>query len=221
MMTGALLGQAVTERDASNMDVYARQASSSWRGYPMDKCAQDVLVYQEIIMALRPDIIIETGTWYGGSGLFFADMCELVGAGRVLSIDKGTEPYPLTQRLAQLPQHPRLTYLTGDSADPATVAKAHAWADGATGLVVLDSDHSASHVLAELEEYHDLVSVGGFLIVEDTNVNGHPVRGDFGLGPWEAVQAWLGVADHPAFVPDADVEPYITFAPGGYLRRLR
>lgn len=214
MMTGALLGPMVTERDASNMDVYARQAASSWRGYPMDKCAQDVLVYQEIIMALRPAVIIETGSWYGGSGLFFADMCDLAGVGRVLSVDC----QPLHPGL---PQHPRLTFLSGDSADPATVAQVHAWADGATGLVLLDSDHSGSHVLAELEEYHDLVSVGGYLIVEDTNVNGHPVRADFGLGPWEAVQVWLGVADHPAFAPDADAEPYITFAPGGYLRRLR
>lgn len=204
--------QHITERDASNRDVYARQAAATWRGYPMDKCAQDLMVYQEIITALRPAIIIETGSWYGGSGLFFADMCELAGTGRVLSVDK------VVPQQTALSQHPRLTFLGGDSADPETVATVHAWADGATGLVILDSDHSAAHVLAELDAYHDLVGMGGFLIIEDTNVNGHPVRPDFGPGPGEAVQAWL--AGHPTFARDADAEPYITFAPGGYLRRL-
>lgn len=201
-----------TERDAVNLKVYLSQRSSPWRGFLADKCAQDLLVYQEIIAGVRPDIILETGSWYGGSGLFFADVCDLIGWGQVLSIDRANpQPY--------LPQHPRLTFLGGDSVAPEIIAQVHEWTAGATGLVILDSDHERSHVLAELEAYHDLVSLGSYLIVEDTNVNGHPVRSDFGPGPWEAVEEWL--ESHPEFVKDADSEPYVTFAPGGYLRRLK
>ena len=70
-------------RDSVNIAIYNNQRASPWRGYAMDKCAQDLLVYQEMIHQLKPEIILECGSWYGGSGLFFADMCELVGKGGV------------------------------------------------------------------------------------------------------------------------------------------
>lgn len=199
---------APADRDAVNLAVYERQQAAAWRGWPMDKCAQDILAYQEIVAHLRPAIIVETGTWHGGSALFWADLCELNGGGRVLSIDVAPQQ--------PLPGHPRLTYLVGDSVAPDTIRAAHDWAAGETGLVILDSDHRTLHVLAELDAYSDLVAESGYLIVEDTNVGGHPVRPDFGLGPYEAVQAWL--ARTPAFQVDHEVEPFVTFAPQGYLR---
>lgn len=199
------------DRDAVNVAVYGCQQASPWRGWVMDKCAQDLLVYQEIIVALRPSIVVETGSWYGGSALFLADMCELVGAGRVLSVDIN-RPNPA-------PEHPRLMFLEGDSADPATVQAVHEWAAGETGLVILDSDHSMLHVLAELDAYRDLVRPRGYFVVEDTNVNGHPVRPDFGPGPAEAVNVWLDRTD--SFLTDLEIEPFVTFAPAGYLLRVR
>ena len=202
---------AETRRAAVNEAVYNHQASIPWRGVIMDKCAQDLVAYQSIIAILKPDIIIETGTWFGGSALFFADMCELNGHGQVLSIDVGPQQ--------PLPDHDRLTFLFGDSKDPATVARANDWAGGKTGMVILDSDHSKAHVLAELDAYADFVGLGHYLVVEDTNVNSHPVRPDFGHGPWEAVAEWLPRA--VAFAIDAGVEPYVTFAPSGYLRRFQ
>lgn len=200
----------IATRDLANLAYYERQAHSDWRGVPMDKCATDLLVYQEMLHALRPEVVIEIGAWYGGSALFFADMCELIGCGQVLSVDIKLPKNP--------PQHPRLTFLEGDSADPATVQRVQSWARGRTGVVILDSAHAKAHVLAELRAYHDLVRLGCYLIVEDTNVNGHPVRPDFGEGPWEAVQEWLN--EVPGFAVDSGAEPYITFCPGGYLCRV-
>ena len=155
-------------------------------------------------------VVHNCGTWFGGSALFFADMCELNGHGQVLSIDIGAQP--------NLPDHDRITYLRGDSKDPATLARANDWAGGKTGMVILDSDHSKAHVLAELDAYADFVGLGHYLIVEDSNVNGHPVRADFGPGPWEAVMEWLPKAEW--FAVDSGIEPFVTFAPQGYLRRF-
>jgi cephalosporin hydroxylase len=84
--------------------------------------------------------------------------------------------------------------------------------------VILDSDHSAAHVRAELEAYADVVTPGGYLIVEDTNVNGHPAAPEFGPGPTEAVRDWLKTA--PPFDADASCERFlVTLNPGGFLRR--
>jgi cephalosporin hydroxylase len=169
-----------------------------------------LLVYQEIMTALRPDSIIETGVAYGGSALFFADLCAAIGHGEVLGVDIRLPSMP--------PSHPRLTLLEGDSVAPATIERVCDWADGRRGMVILDSDHSMQHVLSELDAYSPFVAPGSFLIVEDTNVNGHPVCPDFGPGPYEAVEAWL--PQHPEFVCDRDVEPFVTFAPSGYVRRI-
>lgn len=199
---------ADTRRNTANTEVYARQAAPNWRGVTADKCPWDLLTYQEIIYDCRPDIVLETGSWLGGSALFFADICALNGHGAVLSIDLDPP--------AAGPG--RLTFLQGDSAAPATVERARAWADGRRGLVVLDAAHELPHVLAELDAYAPFVASGCYLVVEDTNINGHPVRPDFGAGPWEALEAWL--PSHPEFAVDTSIEPYITFAPRGYLRRL-
>lgn len=202
--------QHLTIRDAAHQEVYATQAIPLWRGIPVDKCAYDLLLYQEIIACFRPDVVIETGTWRGGSALFFADICELIGHGQVMSVDIAVN---------EVPGHPRLTYTCGDSVAPQTVGLVNAWADGRTGLVILDSDHSKAHVLAELDAYAPFVAENNYLIVEDTNMNGHPVgEPDPNGGAWEAVQEWIG--SHPEFAIDARVEPYMTFAPMGYLRRL-
>jgi cephalosporin hydroxylase len=87
-------------------------------------------------------------------------------------------------------------------------------------MVVLDADHSRDHVLAELRLWSDLVTVGSYLIVEDTNINGHPVYADFGPGPWEAVREFL--AERDDFVVDESRHRLLmTWNPGGYLRRTR
>jgi len=173
-------------------------------------------VYQEILFELRPDVVVECGTSKGGSALFLSSMCELVGHGQVITIDL----YPKPNR----PQHKRLTYLSGSSTNPQIlkeVTRRIRDADGesASVLVILDSDHSREHVLDELRLYAPLVTPGSYLIVEDTQLNGHPVWPDFGPGPMEAVDIFLSESDD--FVSDTSREKfYLTLNPRGYLKRV-
>jgi cephalosporin hydroxylase len=187
-----------------------------YRGTTVWKCPMDLWAYQEIAHEARPDLIIETGTAFGGSGHYLADLCETLGHGRVVTID-------IRQRPAR-PEHPRLTYLTGSSTDPEVVAQVEQISAevGPTPvvLVILDSDHSREHVLAELRTWSSWVPVGSYVLVEDTNINGHPVYPEFGPGPAEAVQEFL--ADDDRFVVDVSLESrMLTFNPGGFLKRIR
>lgn len=186
---------------------------TNWQGVPILKNPLDLWIYQEIVWDLQPTLIIETGTAYGGSALFFASMLDRRQAGRVVTID--LEPHET------LPSHPRLTALKGSSTDPKLFAHVKAMAEQcARVMVVLDSDHSKAHVLDELALYASLVTPGQFLIVEDTNICGHPIERDWmgGPGPAEALAEWL--PNHPEFQPDVLAERMMmTFYPGGWLRR--
>jgi cephalosporin hydroxylase len=183
-----------------------------WLGVPTAKCPLDLWIYQEILMETRPDLIIETGTHMGGSALFLASMCDLLANGEIVTIDIGERP--------ERPAHPRISYLVGSSTSPEILERLVAKVEGAKRvMVILDSDHSESHVFDELTKLAPLVTPGCYLIVEDTIVNGHPVLPDFGPGPAEALRRY--VKDHPSrFVVDADRQKFhLTFNPGGYLRR--
>jgi cephalosporin hydroxylase len=183
---------------------------TNWMGVPIFKAPSDMVAYAEIIHETKPDLIIETGTCYGGSALFFANMMDIVGRGKVITID--------IHQHEQRPKHPRITYAQGSSSDPDAVAWLTVEADGRRTMVVLDSDHRKRHVLAELEAYAPLVSQGHYLVVEDTNVNGHPVDWKQGPGPMEALEEWL--PDHPEFKRDARPERFmLTFNPSGWLCR--
>jgi len=184
-----------------------------YRGIPAYKCPTDMWIYQELLDVVRPDLVVETGTFRGGSGLFLADRLQVAGHGRVVSIDIDVQP--------DRPEHPRLTYLTGSSTDPAIVDQVTSMlGSDSTVMVILDSDHSQAHVAAELATYAPLVTLGSYIIVEDTNVNGHPVAPNHGPGPYEAARAFI--AAHPEFEVDERCERYyLTQNPLGYLKRVR
>jgi cephalosporin hydroxylase len=194
--------------------LYASDAwtHATWLGAQALKNPLDLWVYQEIMAETRPELIVETGTYRGGSALFLASMCDLLGVGEVVSID--VEPLR-----DDYPQHPRLTYLGGrSSTDPAVVDEVRERAAGRNTLVVLDSDHSQAHVEAELAAYAPLVPLGCYLIVEDSNIG--RIRKDLLPGPLEAVTTFLARSD--AFEIDREREKFlITFNPSGYLRRVR
>lgn len=187
---------------------------TNWMGVPILKNPLDLHIYQEILWDLQPTLIIETGTAYGGSSLFFATMLDRRGEGRVLSID--VEPFD------RLPQHPRVSYLRGSSTWPEVLAAVRGTVRPQDRvMVVLDSDHAEGHVMEELHHYAPLVTPGQFLVVEDTNINGHPVaRGWYGgPGPMPAVSKWLPA--HPEFERDYLAERMmVTFYPSGWLRRV-
>jgi cephalosporin hydroxylase len=185
-------------------------SNTYWLGTQTQKCPLDLWIYQELLNELRPAAIVETGTASGGGALFLASVCDLLGHGEIVTVD-------IEER--RRPSHPRVTYLSGSSTEREVVARVTRFVgDRAPVLVILDSDHSREHVFEELRTYAPLVTSGSYLVVEDTNVNGHPVLPDFGPGPMEAVEEFLAASSD--FSVDAGREKFmLTFNPRGFLRR--
>jgi cephalosporin hydroxylase len=188
-----------------------------YRGVRTLKLPSDMWNYQEILFAHGVGWVVETRSRHGGSAAFFADLLRNMGRpGKVFSIDYQPELDP------RVVDDPKIEFIVGDSADPAIVARVMASlpADRAPLFLILDSDHAAAHVRRELDVWIPRLRRGDYLIVEDTVVNGHPVRPNHGPGPLEAVRAFL--ADNPGLlVPDPVREAKFgaTFALEGYYVR--
>lgn len=182
-----------------------------WLGHQLLKLPLDLWVYQELIWKVRPTVFIECGTNRGGSALYFASLFDLIGTGRVISLD--------VERHGNPPVHPRIEYLLGSSTSEEIISAVR---DQITPddvvMVFLDSDHTASHVRGELEAFAPMVTSGSYVIVEDSNINGHPVLPNWGPGPWEAlVDFFEGSED---FERDPWCERYLmSFATDGFWRR--
>ena len=184
-----------------------------WLGVKVLKNPMDLWVYQELLQEVRPGLVIETGTFRGGSALYLASIMDLVGHGRVVTVD--VNEYP------NRPEHPRIEYLKGSSLSDEIRREFEtriAATDGPV-MVILDSAHERDHVLKELDAYHSYVTPGSYLIVEDTALNGHPTAPFHGPAAWEAVSEFLPA--HPEFTADRSREKFMhTWNPRGYLRRL-
>ncbi len=206
------LDRAAVERAHDVLYKSDAWTEARWLGAQALKNPLDLWVYQEIVFETRPELIVETGTYRGGSALYLASLCDLRGAGEVVSID--VEPIR-----DDYPGHPRITYLGGrSSTDPEVVEEVRRRVDGRPVLVILDSDHSQAHVEAELRAYAPLVPVGCYVIVEDSNIG--RIRKDLMPGPLEAIQTFL--AKNDGFEIDRSREKFlITFNPSGYLKRVR
>ena len=185
----------------------------SWLGYETLKCPLDLWIYQELIVREKPDYIVELGTRFGGSALFMGTICDLIGHGMVVSVDSD---YTVAYRR---PLHRRVVYVEGSTVEPATLTQVtDLTGTNARILLILDSDHTRDHVLREMRMYQHLVQPGGYMIVEDSNINGHPTYPEYGPGPYEAVEAFL--AEQDAFEIDRGCERFmLTMNPRGYLRR--
>lgn len=187
--------------------------NSTFMGIPVWKNPLDLWIIQEIIFQTKPDIIIETGSFFKGSAVYMAILCELRGKGNVYTID-------VKNHAPQL-QHPRMHFFHGSSTSEKIFqsVKTNIKPEDKV-MVLLDSEHKKEHVAKELEMYHALVTVGNYLIVEDTDINGHPVHPDFGPGPMEALNDFL--PRHPEFEIDESREKFfLTQNPRGFLKRIR
>ncbi len=183
-----------------------------WLGTQVLKCPLDLWLYQELIQDYRPDLVIETGTYMGGSAKFIASIFDLVGHGEIVSID-------INPREGR-PDHDRITYVTGSSVDPDIVELVREMAKGKPKvMVILDSNHEKSHVDAEIAVFKDLIQPGGYLVVEDTHLNGNPIRDEFGPGPMEAVEEFLRSTNEFETDP-AGTKFFMTFNPHGLLKRI-
>lgn len=205
----------------------------SWLGRPIIQYPQDIVAMQELIWALQPDLIVETGIAHGGSLILWASLLELNAAcggpqdARVVGVDIDIRVHNRTAIEAH-PMGKRITMIEGSSLDPAVLAEVHGAAAGRERvLVCLDSNHTHAHVLAELEAYAPLTSVGCYCVVFDTVIEDLPA-GTYPDRPWgpgdnpkTAVSEYL--ASHPEFEVDRQLDDklLISVAPGGYLKRVR
>jgi len=200
----------------------------SWLGLPVIQMPSDIVVLQEILWETRPQLVIETGIARGGSLLLSASVLELIGEGEVLGIDIDIRAH----NRASIEAHPlsrRIRMLEGSSVDEAVLEEVRAAASAVDrAMVVLDSNHTHNHVLAELRAYAPLVSVGQFLVVADTFVEDIPPQAHRPGRPWgpgnnpaTALGTWLKEAQDFEPDPFVNAKLLLTASPGGYLRRVR
>jgi cephalosporin hydroxylase len=188
-------------------------ASTSWLGVPIWQNVLDLWTTQETIAEVRPALLIETGTHRGGSALFYAQLMELLGTGRVITIDIVDKHQDV--------RHSRVTFLEGSSTDAGIVEEARRAAGEADGpvMVVLDGNHDRDHVARELELYAPLVTPGSFLLSQDGVIDQIWMFRDSRPGPLEANRSFL--QRHPEFEYDRERNERfgVTHHPLGWMRR--
>jgi cephalosporin hydroxylase len=187
-------------------------------GIPIQKNPCDLWMMQQIIYETKPEVIVETGTFRGGSALYFANALEATGLAnsKVITVDvedgcREAATLPLWQK--------HVEFILGSSTDPKVVEQIRRACRGKRVLVVLDSVHEKDHVLKELQLYAPLVSPDNYLVVEDSNSDGVPIFPG-SVGPTAAIMAFLPTAEGRNFKQDVSREAMVlTFNPGGWLKR--
>lgn len=215
----------------------------SWLGRPAIQFPNDAWAMQELIWAIKPDLIIETGIAHGGSLIFSASMLALLDMSDAISNGTVLDPKVSQRKVlgididirahnrAAIEAHPmatRIQMIQGSSIAPEIIDQVRQVAAGYQRILVcLDSNHTHEHVLAELEAYAPLTSVGSYCVVFDTLIEDMPAE-MFPDRPWgpgdnpkTAAREYLKA--HPEFENDASIQHklLITVAPDGYLKRVR
>lgn len=197
-----------------------------WLGRPIIQQPEDIMAMQEIMFRMQPDLVVETGVAHGGSLIFYASMCNLIGKGHVVGIDIEIRPHN-RKAIEEHPLYKHITLIEGSSTDQEVVDEVCSMAEDKTVLICLDSNHTHQHVLDELRLYSPLARKGDYLVVFDTVVENLPDRFNkdrpWGKGdnPMTAVQQFL--QENGRFAVDREMENklIITMAPQGYLRCLK
>lgn len=206
------------------------QYTFSWMGRPIIQVPEDMVRLQEVIYRLRPDVIIETGVAHGGSLVYYASLCKMMEKGRVIGIDVEIRPH----NRAAIEAHelfPYITLIEGSSIEPVIVEKVKALVQpGEKVLVLLDSNHSRKHVLAELEAYHSLVTHDSYIVATDGFMSAL-TDVPRGKPEWDqdnpSVAAREFALAHPEFVleqpawvfNESELTENISHWPGAWLRR--
>jgi cephalosporin hydroxylase len=205
----------------------------TWFGRPVIQLPDDLVRTQEVIYHVKPDVIVETGIAHGGSLVFYASLCEAMHHGRVIGIDIDIRAHNRAAMERHELKH-RITMIEGSSTAPETFAKVRAAvAPLERVLVFLDSNHSRAHVRAELELYHELVSVGSYIVSTDgimRDLVGSPrAESDWDTNnPYEAARDFVAahpgdwVIEEPAWpFRESELRRNVTHWPGGWIRRVR
>lgn len=214
----------------------------AWLGRPIIQYPQDMVAMQELIWQIKPDLIIETGIAHGGSLIFSASMLALLDMSEAIENGETLDPKASKRKVLgvdidirshnriAIEAHPmasRIEMIQGSSIAPEIIEQVRSIASRYSRvLVCLDSNHTHNHVLAELEAYAPLASIGSYCVVFDTVVEDLP--GDmFPDRPWGSgdnpkTAVWSYIESHPEFVIDNSIHDklLITVAPDGYLKRI-
>lgn len=208
-------------------DKYKYTYNYKWMGRPIVKYPNDIVLMQELIWTLKPDVIVETGIAHGGSIVFSASMLELIGKGEVVGVDIDIRKHN-RDLIEDHPMMKRITMYEGSSTDPDIFAKVKSHCEGKeTVLVVLDSLHTHAHVIDELRLYNELVTKGSYIICPDTFIEFFP-KGYYSNRPWDvgdnpytAVQEFLG--ENSDFANDHELSSKLMITEGidGYLKKIK
>lgn len=210
------------------LDAYDYSYLWSWMGVPIIQMPADVMATQEVIWATKPDVIIETGVARGGSVLFMASLLETIGKGKVIGVDIDIRAHN-RDSIERHPMSKRVVLIEGGSVDADTLTRVRAEIPaGARVMVVLDSDHSRDHVLAECRAYGSLVTPGCYMVVADT-VIGHVTEETApkkrsklwfkGNEPLSALRDYMAETDWFEVDEVLNGKLVLSSSPGGYVRR--
>jgi cephalosporin hydroxylase len=198
---------------AHEMEVTLRE--THWMGVRMLKNPLDSWIYQELIWRIQPEIILEIGSYIGGSTLYFANLLDLLGKGIVISVDIDRSQFKV--------EHPRICTITGDSGSPDVERHVFELSLGKKVMISHDGAHGKEKVLDDLRRYSPLVSVGSYFVVEDgvfDLFSPFEGLGGFADGPFDAINEFL--KENSCFVPDLECERHVfTNNPMGFLKRTR
>jgi len=223
----ALISKAWLRSGWDNKYVY----SFTWLGRPIIQLPEDMFRLQEIIYQVQPDVIIETGVAHGGSLIFYAGLCRVMGKGRVIGIDVEIRPHNRAAIEAH-PLFPLVTLIEGDSVDPATIGRVRAGVrPGERVLVLLDSCHTKAHVLGELQAYAPLVSPGSYIVAMDgimEEVAGAPRTQPDWVWNNPRQAALEFVSQNPGFVieepkfsfNEGNITARVTYWPSAFIKRM-
>jgi cephalosporin hydroxylase len=206
--------------------------SFAWLGRPVIQLPEDLIRVQEVLFAVQPDVIVETGVAHGGSAVFYASLCRLMGKGRVIAVDveirehnrKAIESHPLADLI---------TLIDGDSVSAAVVDRVAAEIKPSdTVFAVLDSNHTKAHVAAELKAYSRFVTPGSYVLVMD-GIMGDLCGAERTKNDWcwnnpreAALEFVAGNPDFEIVQPpfpfnEGAVSSPVTYSPSGYVKRIR
>lgn len=203
----------------------------SWMGRPIIQLPEDIIRVQEVIYRIKPDVIVETGVAHGGSLIFYASLCKAMDGGRIIGVDIEIRPH---NRVA-IENHelaPYITLVQGSSVDERIVTRVKSLINpGERVIVILDSNHTKAHVLKELEAYHDLVSIGSYIVATDGSMKdladvprGNPEwiydNPSAAAHDFAKQHAQFVIEQPPWLFNESELTKNITHWPGAWLRRV-
>jgi cephalosporin hydroxylase len=199
----------------------AWEYTSYWFGVELLQTPNDLLTFANLVFRVRPDVIIETGTYNGGSAIYFATLLEKINPdGKVITVDLDSRGWDLTLQAGRVPKGllSRIMFIKGDSVSEAVVKEIESYAGNKRGLVFLDSAHEKDHVLKELRLYSRFVAQGSYAIIHDTLTEA--IWTVQNPGPLAATREFL--AGNPDFEIDEQLpERLLSLCPSGFLRRVK